>query len=344
MYSDKWTDKDLLSLTLKIGKTYAQAAGDVGRKAAAYFAKYKTRYLEEYTAYQNGEYTEYQFKAWVRSQIARGKRWTDLRDDLAARINTANESVAAMINGRLPAVFCQNANYEQYLFAMDAGIKPRLAFDIYNERAVARLIKESPQFLPFAPTRVETLKDQLYYQRRLENALNQAIIQGKPIDEMAQNFLDVAGGARGAAVRNARTAYTSAQNAGRNESFYAAADKGIEVLKSWTCTLDEKTRESHRDIDGETVLYDDTFSNGLMHPGDVSGDPSEVWNCRCTSRRVRPDTVAPYTTYNEWLNGQKAAGHWAREFTTVYDENGERQRVSTLELARANSIRYKGGN
>jgi uncharacterized protein with gpF-like domain len=47
-------------------------------------------------------------------------------------------------------------------------------------------------------------------------------------------------------------------------------------------TLDSRTRDSHRLMDGETVGVNEEFSNGLMYPGDPSGDPSEVYNCRCT--------------------------------------------------------------
>lgn len=52
--------------------------------------------------------------------------------------------------------------------------------------------------------------------------------------------------------------------------------------KVWVATEDERTRESHAEIDGETVGIEDQFSNGLAFPGDPSGEPEEVINCRCT--------------------------------------------------------------
>ena len=43
-----------------------------------------------------------------------------------------------------------------------------------------------------------------------------------------------------------------------------------------------RTRHSHRLLDGETRDVDDTFSNGCEYPGDPKGEPAEVYNCRCT--------------------------------------------------------------
>lgn len=51
--------------------------------------------------------------------------------------------------------------------------------------------------------------------------------------------------------------------------------------KIWVAVLDGATRASHAGIDGEEVPTDQTFSNGLMFPGDPSGPAREVVNCRC---------------------------------------------------------------
>jgi hypothetical protein len=40
-------------------------------------------------------------------------------------------------------------------------------------------------------------------------------------------------------------------------------------------------REWHEAMDGEVVPVDEPFSNGLMYPGDPSGDAEEVINCGC---------------------------------------------------------------
>ena len=42
------------------------------------------------------------------------------------------------------------------------------------------------------------------------------------------------------------------------------------------------TRESHAAVDGEVRAMGQSFSNGLLYPGDPSGPADEVINCTCT--------------------------------------------------------------
>jgi uncharacterized protein with gpF-like domain len=84
-----------------------------------------------------------------------------------------------------------------------------------------------------------------------------------------------------AAVRNARTAVTCAQNKARFDSYERAEELGIKMKKVWLATLDDRTRESHVDLDGEEVEINEKFSNGLMFPADPEGEPSMIYNCRC---------------------------------------------------------------
>jgi hypothetical protein len=65
------------------------------------------------------------------------------------------------------------------------------------------------------------------------------------------------------------------------DACHKAQEKGCDVLKQWDATLDGNTRESHSQVDGEIRELDKPFSNGLMFPGDPSGEAAEVINCRC---------------------------------------------------------------
>ena len=54
------------------------------------------------------------------------------------------------------------------------------------------------------------------------------------------------------------------------------------IEKEWLATQDARTRDSHARMDGERVLNDEQYSNGLNYPGDPNGDPAEIINCRCS--------------------------------------------------------------
>lgn len=57
--------------------------------------------------------------------------------------------------------------------------------------------------------------------------------------------------------------------------------RGQNVFKSWVVTSGNP-RASHAAMNGETVQYDEPFSNGAMWPGDIDNlDVEEVANCHC---------------------------------------------------------------
>ena len=53
------------------------------------------------------------------------------------------------------------------------------------------------------------------------------------------------------------------------------------VMKTWIVNS-SNPRPSHAQMDGETVPYDEEFSNGSMRPGDEALDAADVANCQCT--------------------------------------------------------------
>lgn len=85
------------------------------------------------------------------------------------------------------------------------------------------------------------------------------------------------------AVRIARTEGHRIQQTSTRDAQQQAKSKGADVVKQWDSTLDGKTRDSHRRVDGEIRELDEKFSNGLDFPGDPKGKAKEVINCRCVS-------------------------------------------------------------
>lgn len=84
----------------------------------------------------------------------------------------------------------------------------------------------------------------------------------------------------------ARTETIGALNAGRTEAFRTVMElePDTEFEKMWLATDDTRTRETHRLADGQRVPVDRSFIVGgfeLAFPGDPSGPPQEVIQCRC---------------------------------------------------------------
>lgn len=67
-------------------------------------------------------------------------------------------------------------------------------------------------------------------------------------------------------------------------SMRAAFDEGMD-FKMWLATPDDITRDTHVEATGQCVPLDKQFVVGadmLNEPGDPTGSPEEVYNCRCT--------------------------------------------------------------
>ena len=180
-----------------------------------------------------------------------------------------------------------------------------VSFDLYNEKAVRKLQEEDPDLLP--DYAVNSAKDLAYNKQQVNSAIESAILNGKSVDKIAEDLQDrMENVNERSAIKTARTAVTSAQNNGTLDSFYEARDMGINIQKEWVATLDDRTRPSHRELDGERRELDEKFSNGLMYPGDPDGDPEEVYWCRCTLESYMPDVDVKEEdkriTYKEWIN------------------------------------------
>lgn len=325
-YDDKATDQALYSLQANIAKTYQDAYTDIARTANGYWANLKPRYDAEHTAYVAGKYgyanlqpaqAKAKFDAWYASQIGRGERWENLRDKMAKRVNEANKAASAYINDTTPGIYSLNANYQAYLIEQATGSAD---FTIYDERTVADLIQGKTQIL--ATTRVNGAQGEARARDQLQKALTSGILQGQSIDKIATQFERVTDMSRTAAIRNARTAVTQAQNAGRQDTYERAEAMGIEMQKEWIATEDDRTRDSHAELDGVRVSVHDPYPNGLMFPGDDStGDGSEFYNCRCTERAIitkyngepRETRIEGHEgfhdekSYKKWLDEKRAA-------------------------------------
>ena len=81
------------------------------------------------------------------------------------------------------------------------------------------------------------------------------------------------------AKRIARTEIHNSHNQGVMRIYN---EVGVEYTQ-WIAANDNRTRESHIEIDGEIIEMGGTYSNGLRYPGDTTGDIEEWINCRCSN-------------------------------------------------------------
>ena len=119
---------------------------------------------------------------------------------------------------------------------------------------------------------------------RVDNQLNQIISDGyregkginKVANDITQRFDQLE---TWEARRIARTEINTSHNQATRDQY---REDGVEYTQ-WIAAGDDRTRDSHVDVDGEIIPIDGKYSNGLEYPGDTSG-PLEEWiNCRCSN-------------------------------------------------------------
>lgn len=148
----------------------------------------------------------------------------------------------------------------------------------FNEEWVAMIIDYfSRHLLEKAVIGVsETTRD------RILTVLSKATEEGWSLDQIVKELSDLTQ-IRGRARMIVRTETVRAANYG----VLLGADKyEYETVKEWVAVNDNRTRHSHREVDGEKRENDQSFSNGLLFPGDPSGPPESTINCRCSMALV----------------------------------------------------------
>lgn len=120
--------------------------------------------------------------------------------------------------------------------------------------------------------------------KTIRNQLNKQISSGmeagESIDQIAERIKSVFNMASGRAKTIARTEVTGATNFSRHE----AIKRTSFALVQWFTALDERVRSTHVVMHGKVKPKNKPWVVGgyeLWYPGDYSGPPEEVINCRC---------------------------------------------------------------
>lgn len=280
------TDSLLEELEKRIAKEYAQAAEELKAKAEKYFSGFKARDAAKKALVEAGELKEEDYKKWRSGALMFNKRYTDLINNLSNVAVNADKTAMGMVRHLLPDVFGLNLNYGTFEVERLTGVDTE--FTLYNRQAVTLLLRNNPDLLPQVTPGSKTdemlkaNKDLIWNRQHMNSALAQGILQGESMKGIAKRLESVTDMDKKAAIRNARTMTTSAENAGKKYAYERASRLGLHVRNMWMATHDGRTRESHLLLDGEVREIDEEFSNGLMYPGDPDGEPEEVYNCRCS--------------------------------------------------------------
>ncbi|MCM1328831.1 MAG: phage head morphogenesis protein [Ruminococcus sp.] len=320
----KQTDKKLAAMEKHVREIYVQAEGDMRVKWEEFMenAAKRTETLQKRyeAALQGGDPKEIQeAKEALQQRLEyvtfRSSQYRDMVEQMAANYEHANEIALAYVNGKLPEIYALNYNYMGKNIAEQVGGKATgYSFNLVNAHTVKELATKNKSLLP--TKKVNVPKDKRWNTKQINAQVMQGIVQGESIPKIAKRLQNVTDMTSAAAVRNARTMVTGAQNSGRVQSAAEAINNGVMLKKCWLATKDERTRDWHMDLNGEQVENDEPFNNDygdIMYPGDPTAHPANVYNCRCTlTYKVtgfkKAADNAPQTDENSGLTEQDGSG------------------------------------
>jgi HK97 family phage portal protein len=194
----------------------------------------------------------------------------------------------------------------------------------------------------------------------LRQELDEGIKAGESIDDIelrVEGVFDVADDAR--AENIARTETLRASNWATHE---AQRVSGVVDTRKWVATPDGRTRQTHRELNGQETAIDDPFyvdGKTAMYPG-AFGDPAEDCQCRCTTVAVISDdlgdeppeddgkrylphakAVRPGATEADllacWKAYDEALSPWDEEAKAALRRGFRKQREDVLKALRATS-------
>ena len=281
------TDKMLEQMERELTTIYSNAHADVQKEWLEYMESAPDELAELQEAYDKAKKAgdiEAQRKlgrklrAMKKEYTVQNDRFKQVVEITALVIAVVNKKATAYINGQLPPVYALNYNYFASSFS-----KMGISFSLIDANTVKYLATTDKSLLPQYKLNVN--KDVRWNTKRLNSEVLQGILQGDSIPKIAKRLERVENMNKNASIRTARTMVTSAENKGRMDMLDEAESEGIIFKKKWISTDDTRTRDWHRELDGQLRDKDEPFENSvgeIMYPGDPSADAANVYSCRCS--------------------------------------------------------------
>lgn len=247
------------------------------------------------------------------NEMMKYKRLETLLDSVRAEYTAAAKEAAKYI-GVSSEIALQSMYYKRLYSAswlddypeISVGVIPKALIDIavYSRdtlwtKQLQKRFGDLSDYYPQSGTLSQLLKNHATKDLQLlADALTQGFAAGKSYTGMLDAVKDVLGrqmikdgaytytGAMANALRIIRTEATRTMNAGAHAADVDLDNQGLPVQKMWMATLDGVTRDTHREMDGETVDIDKPFSNGLMYPGEPNCFPGDTYAFSSGTKRI----------------------------------------------------------
>lgn len=205
-------------------------------------------------------------------QLALRKQISDILDKL--RTNNY-DTISNYLNG------CYKEGFVGAMYDLQGQGIP-LAFPL-NQNQVVKAVQLDSKISQGLYERLGFNAEEL--KKRIADEIARGISNGESWERISKNLELITGLDHSKSIRIIRTEGHRIQQTSALDALKNARDCGADVVKQWDSTLDDLTRETHQELDGQIVGIDEDFvipSTGARASApSMFGDPAEDCNCRC---------------------------------------------------------------
>lgn len=202
--------------------------------------------------------------------------------------------------------------YMGMFYDLEKKVGMSLDFNMIDERYINTLVNKNIAGKNFSQRYGDGV-DKLA--ARVKSELLDGAVEGKGYRRIAKGIAENTEASFKQAMVIARTEGHRVQSESTQQAYEEAEGLGIVLKKQWMSSLDDGTRETHADLDGQTVGIDEMFispDGGEAEGPGLFGEPEEDINCRCTTITIvegiaptmRRDNITqeviPFKDYKEW--------------------------------------------
>lgn len=264
--SDLEAGKVILGHERDLIKVYGSALRDIKQMIAEMFEKYGDQVTyKDMVAYQRLTNLELSIAKQIKTLTGKGKRTVE-----KAFRDIVSESFTATGT------------------AISKSLEVTVGFGVMNEEVIKTAILNPMQRISWSDALQE---NSAKYLSQIKTELSQGLIKGEGYAKIAKRLEKSTEMSANKTIRIVRTEGHRAQSVGRKlavDKVEGAADRlGIKVKRVWVATSDDRTRDSHKAMDGKEADDDGLFTlpSGVKTEGPgMSGVAEEDINCRCSVR------------------------------------------------------------
>lgn len=262
---EEQTQKIIKKYERRIASGYGSALAEMRKEIASLYEKYSDDegklYLDEMNKYE---------------------RIDKLKKAITITLSTLYVANRKEINSALREIYQFNTTGFVPPLERSLGDLPfKIRFDgIINKLDVSKVINEEMAGLNWAERMGKHRSDVIY---NVEKTVREGLYNGEPYRKMATRLKDSLQGDVLRPITIVRTEGSRVMQQAQLDIMDKVAEQ-VGVKKRWVSSRDERTRLSHKALDGKAIPYNDlfTFSDGTQTPAPgISGSPQNVINCRC---------------------------------------------------------------